>query len=244
MDHMSSDLPAAPSAEEIGSLDAFSNHEARRHAYVDLICDHCQRSTAAMHRVVEVMYRVCGVLRDCRLAIASNTREEEIRVALVADLYEEYGQGTAMRGRPFLMRQMLQALGYTELTPIHLSSRVDGVLDELMNYCHVEAPLKAVGCIWIAAERNGAAFFGQVLDTLRKTRTLSPTQLSLLALGNDESRERHHYLRAAVEPFMVNGDSRRLFQEGVHAGNVLVDELWMSMLCDQPPVGRRPYGVS
>ncbi|MGH9350150.1 MAG: hypothetical protein ACRD26_23095 [Vicinamibacterales bacterium] len=217
---------------------------AHRHAYADLIRGDGRCKAADMHRIVEVMYRLFGTLRDCRLVIAANTRDEGIRVALAADAHEEYGRGDAARSRAFQMRQVLHSLGYAELTPIHLGPKGENVLDALVHYCRVEPPLKAIGCIWIGAERNGAAFLGQLLEPFRKTRALPAAALSMFELGHLECRERKHYLRIAVEPFLVNDDGRRMFHEGVRAGITLLDELWMSMLCDRHPSSRGPNDVS
>lgn len=130
MAHIRQDVPVPSAQDLLGPPDAWPDPTpAHRHAYADLIRGDGRWKAADMHRVVEVMYRLFGTLRDCRLVIAANTRDEGIRVALVADAHEEYGRGDAARSRAFQMRQVLQSLGYTELTPIHLGPKGEDVLD-------------------------------------------------------------------------------------------------------------------
>ena len=224
--------PVPPKEELKRLFDLWANkHPLHSHPYLDNIFDPRNDDVAARNRFAEVLYRFCECFHDCCLAIAANTHDEDIRRALVVNLYDEYGQGVKERGHLFLMRRLMHSLGYTDadLDGIHLNPGAQDFMDEILRYCREEDTLKAVGCICIGAECNGSLYFRKMHDAFKQKPSLSNADLYILEIHAGDDIEHREHMFALVEPYLDSAESRRSIHEGFLASINLFQDLWTSM---------------
>lgn len=229
----------APTRDElIGMLDRFARqHPLCCHPYIDRVCDMRSYDPAGVNRFAEVIYRVDQELRDGLLALASTTRFEDIRVALLTDLYHEYGAGVIECSRAFSMRKLLSSLGYTEFTPIRLNDETRVAVERVGSYCREEPPLRALGFAWLGADRSRFALFQRLSNAFKKQPSLRSADLSAFEVENDDV-ERSIRAVDIISPFMNTSEGRRLLQEGLLDSARLFEELWASMLRQEIALAR------
>ncbi|MCG8672056.1 MAG: iron-containing redox enzyme family protein, partial [Pseudomonadales bacterium] len=96
-------------------LDAWSErHPLHTHPYLEALFADDVVGIEQIKRFSEVLYVFCETFHDCLIHVLAKTRDENIRRAIVQNLYEEYGAGTDEQGHLCLMRQLLRSMGYTE----------------------------------------------------------------------------------------------------------------------------------
>jgi hypothetical protein len=224
-------VTAIPTRDElIGMFDQCQRrHPIQCHPYIDFVCDGHNNDPASVNRFVEVVYRVTEALRDCRLAIAAETRDESIRVALIEDLHREYCGGVHEDSRAFVMRKLLASLGYTEFTPIRLNEETQGIVNRISDYGRDEPSLKAIGCVWLGAERSRIALFQKVYDAFKRKGFLQAVDLSAFDVRPEDVARASRAIEV-VEPFMSGPEGRSLLHQGLLASKSLFDELWASSL--------------
>lgn len=158
----------------------------------------------------------CGYFPRFLAAVAANVPDDETRLSLVQNLWEEHGEGNLEYSHRTLFHRFSAALGVTEeerqlAKPLPSTSQY---VTTLFNICSNAHFLEGFGVLSVGGEYYTSEEYTLILSGLKKYDFLSPHDLEFWSVHIDVDEGHYSSMASTLMPWIHSEANRVLIQQG------------------------------